>query len=143
MGQVARSAEASIDQANAVNAIQISGDLYAGEDLGPVAHCYIAAADGKVYEGQKDDGAGSPAADEKSRAHGVTARAVKQGEPLTLFREVRARYADSGVLTPGAPYYAGDGGLLDDAPTTGDPDGIAFAVSDTDIIFTGRRPTEG
>lgn len=49
MSAVTRSSTAGIDTATAMIAPQLTG-LYAGEDLGICAPCYIKASDGKVYQ---------------------------------------------------------------------------------------------
>lgn len=128
MALVTRSSDASIDAVTAQKAPQISG-LLAGEDLDMAAPCYIKASDGKVYM------TNATAANEAAKVYGFTPRAVKSGQPVTLFGlGTRFRYAASG-LTPGAPLYAGaTAGRLDTAATTGDAVGVAIAVDAYDIV---------
>ena len=126
MALVARNADAGIDMATASVAPQISG-LIAGEDLDLCAPVYIAAADGKVY---MSDGS---AANEAAGIDGFTARAVKQGQPVTMFGAgTRMGYGTG--LTPGAVYYiAATAGRLDTAATTGGLVPVAKAITSTDI----------
>lgn len=130
MALVARDAGASLDTVTAQKSPQLSGGLYAGQDLDPAAPCYI-EADGKVY---MFDGT---AANNKARLAGFTPRRTLQGEPVTLFGAgARFRYA-SGGLTPGSLLFgAATPGRLDTAATTGDATGIAQAINDTDIRVT-------
>jgi hypothetical protein len=101
----------------------------AGEDLAIAAPCYI-KSDGLVYE---SDGTSADAA---AAVHGFTARAVTEGQPVTLFGNgTRFRYGSS--LTPGAILYLGaTAGRLDTAATTGDDVGIALVVTATDIVVS-------
>ena len=119
-----------------------AGNLYAGEDLGAVAPCYIKASDGKVY---MSDGASS---NEAAKFHGFTARETLAGEPVTLFG-AGTRFKFSSGMTPGATLYIAasdvytDAGNLDTAATTGDSKGTAFAVSATDIVVCRTDPKNG
>lgn len=126
MAVVTRDSNASLDASTGMFAPQ-TPDLIAGEDLDPVAPCYI-AADGLVY---MSDGS---AADAEAGFDGFTARAVSSGQPVTLFGiGTRFRYAASG-LTPGAKLYiAATPGALDTAATVGDAGGVAKAINETDI----------
>lgn len=134
MTLLTRASTASIDTSTAQFAPQIP-DLIAGEDLAIAAPCYIKSSDGKVYMSN------GTAANEAAEFAGFTARAVLAGQPATLFGlGTRFRYAASG-LTPGDVYYIGaTAGRLDTAATTGDPMGVAVAVSATDIIVTRASP---
>lgn len=128
MALVTRSADASVDASTASVAPQISG-LIAGEDLDVAAPCYI-HTDGKAYM------CDATSADAKAVMAGFTPRAVKSGQPVTLYSG-GARFRYGSGLTPGAKYYlAATKGRLDDAPTTGDAAGVAQAVSATDIRVT-------
>ncbi len=126
MSLVTRSSSASIDTVTAMKAPQITG-LFAGEDLDIAAPCYIKSSDGKVYMSN------GTAATEPAETVGFSARAVKSGEPVTLFgKGVRFQYGSS--LTPGDVYYiAATKGRLDTAATTGDAVGVAQAITSTDI----------
>jgi len=129
MSLVTRDSAASMDLATGQIAPQVSG-LVAGEDLDVVAPCYIKSSDGKVYMSN------ATAANEAAEVIGFTARAVKSGQPVTLFgKGARFRYGSS--LTAGAKLYVGaTAGRLDDAPTTGDWEGVAEVVDSTDIRIT-------
>ena len=133
MALVARKAEPSLDASSAVQVPPISGNLYAGEDLDAASAVRI-DPDGTVY---MSNGA---AADANARVHGFINRAARSGEPVTIYPPgTRFGYSD-GNLTPGQPLYlAGTAGRLDDTATTGDPDGVAHAVNDSDIVFASRK----
>lgn len=134
MALVTRSTDASIDTSSALYAPQIAG-LYAGEDLDVAAPCYIKAGDGKVYMSN------ATAANEAAKCMGFTPRAVKTGQPVTLFG-VGARFKYGTGLTIGAPYYVGaTAGRLDTAQTVGDGIGVAYAVTATDIIVVRIMPS--
>lgn len=132
MALVTRSSDADLDTSTAVQVPQVTGNLYAGEDLDPVSPCRI-GDDGEVY---MSDGT---ADDENARVHGFVNRPAKEGQPVTLYPPgTRFRYGSG--LTPGDPLFLGaTAGRLDDAATTGDADGIAHVVSDTDIVFARRK----
>jgi len=127
MGLLTPVSNVGIDAVTAMYAPQITG-LVAGEDLLCAAPCFIKSSDGKVYL------ANGTAADEEAEVAGFTPRAVKSGEPVTLFgKGTRFRYAN-GTLTPGDIYYIGTTkGRLDTAATTGDAFGVAQAVTRSDI----------
>lgn len=126
MSLVTRSSNASMDASTGMYADQITG-LEAGEDLDIVAPCYIKSSDGKVYMSN------GTAATEPAEVVGFTPRAVKSGQPVTLFgKGTRFRYGTG--LTPGDKYYVGaTAGRLDTAATTGDAVGVAQAINSTDI----------
>lgn len=133
MALVTRSSKASIDASTAMYAPQLTG-LEAGEDLDIAAPCYIKSSDGKVYM------CNAIAADEAAEFAGFTPRAVKSGQPVTLFGlGARFRYGTS--LTPGDVYYMGaTAGRLDTAATTGDSLGLALAITSTDIVVIRSHP---
>lgn len=140
MTVLTRSDKASMD---ANQAVQVAaGNLYAGEDLDPVAPCYIKASDGKVY---MSDGA---AAAEAAKFVGFTPKSYLAGEPVTLFG-YGTRFKYGSGLTPGAIYYIAevdaytDAGLLDTAVTTGDTQGTAMAINATDIVVCRVSPNYG
>lgn len=129
MALLTRSTTASIDASTAMYAPQLTG-LYAGEDLDFAAPCYIKSSDGKVYMSN------GTAANEAAEFAGFTPRAVKSGEPVTLFG-LGSRFKYGSSLTPGDVYYIGaTKGRLDTAATTGDSMGVAVAVTSTDIVVT-------
>lgn len=105
--------------------------LIAGQALLAFAPCHI-ESDGLVYMSN------ATAANADAQVHGFTVRAVASGQPVTLHGwGLRCSYAAAGTFTPGAKLYLGaTDGRLDTAATTGDANGIAFCVTDTDIIFT-------
>lgn len=126
MALITRSANASMDVSTGQYAPQITG-LYAGEDLDVAAPCYIKTSDGKVYMSN------GTAANEAAETIGFTPRAVKNGQPVTLFgKGTRFNYGSG--LSPGDRYYIGaTAGRLDTAATTGDAKGVAQAITATDI----------
>lgn len=128
MTLITRSANASMS-ANQANQI-LAGNAYAGEALDVAAPCYIKSSDGKVYMSN------ATSANEAAEFIGFTARATAIDQPVTLFGfGSRFRYGSS--LTPGDVYYlAATAGRLDSAATTGDSQGVAVAVSSTDIVIT-------
>lgn len=127
MAVVERAADASLDASTGAFADQLSGNLHAGEDLPNVSPCRI-GTDGLVY---RSDGT---ADDADASFDGFTARAVKAGQPVTLYGAgARFRYAESGLAPGTLLYIAATAGELDDSPTTGDPDGVAKVVNATDI----------
>ena len=128
MALVTVASDASMDTGTAQFAPQLSGDLYAGEALLVAAPCHI-ESDGKVYMSN------ATAANADAVTLGFTPRATASGEPVTLFGiGTRFRYASG--MTPGDTLYLGaTDGRLDDAATTGDAEGIAIAVSATDIVI--------
>ena len=126
MSLVTRSSSASLDTVTAMKAPQITG-LYAGEDLDIAAPCYIKSSDGKVYMSN------GTAANEAAEVIGFSARAVKSGDPVTVFGK-GARFQYGSSLIPGDVYYVGaTKGRLDTAATTGDAVGVAQAITSTDI----------
>lgn len=128
MALVTRASDASIDASTAMVAPQITG-LIAGEDLDVAAPCYI-GSDGLVYM------CDATAADQKAVLAGFTPRAVKSGQPVTLY-SAGARFRYGTGLTPGAVLYLGaTAGRLDAAPTVGDAVGVAQVITPTDIRVT-------
>lgn len=126
MSLVTRAATAQMDVSTGQFAPQITG-LVAGEDLDAAAPCYIKSSDGKVYMSN------GTAANEAAEVVGFTPRAVKSGQPVTVFGKGTRFHYGSG-LTPGDKYYVGaTAGRLDTAATTGDAVGVAQAITATDI----------
>lgn len=129
MSLVTRASTASMDASTGMFAPQITG-LIAGADLDVAAPCYIKSSDGKVYMSN------GTAANEAAEFVGFTPRAVKSGQPVTLFG-AGARFSYGSSLTPGDVYYIGaTAGRIDTAATTGDTTGVAVAVTSTDIVVT-------
>lgn len=128
MALVTRASDGSIDAVSGAYAPQISG-LVAGEDLDHLAPCYIKSADGLVWM------CNATAANEASEMAGFTPRAVKAGQPVTLFGlGTRMRYGTG--LTPGNFFYlAATAGRLDTAATVGDNQGVAVVLTATDILI--------
>lgn len=128
MALVTRSAEASMDASTGMVAPQITG-LIAGADLDAASPCYI-HTDGTVRM------CNATADDALAILAGFTPRAVKSGQPCTLFG-AGARFKYGSGLTPGQVLYLGaTAGRLDDAPTTGDAFGVAQVITATDIRVT-------
>ncbi len=126
MSLVTRASTASMDASTGMFAPQITG-LVAGEDLDVAAPVYIKSSDGKVYMSN------GTAATEPAEVIGFTPRAVKAGQPVTVFGK-GARFSYGTGLTPGDKYYiAATAGRLDTATTTGDAVGVAQAITSTDI----------
>jgi hypothetical protein len=126
MALITRATTVSMDASTAMFAPQLTG-LIAGEDLLAGAPVYIKSSDGLVYMSN------GTAANEAAEIVGFTPRAVKSGQPLTVFgKGTRFNYATG--LTPGDKYYIGaTAGRLDTATTTGDSVGVAQAITSTDI----------
>lgn len=119
----------SIDPMSAQFAQQITG-LFAGEALGLCDVCYIKSADGLVY---KSD---ATAAAEAAEFHGISARAVAAGEPVTLFGPgTRLRYGSG--LTPGNTVFVGvvadAAGSMNTVAQVGDQNGFGLVITATDI----------
>jgi hypothetical protein len=132
MALLDRNTDASPDTSTAMFAPQISGELFAGEDLDIAAACRI-HTDGKVY---MSDGS---AADAEAKVDGFTPDAYKSGQPVTLYGP-GTRFGYGTDLTPGANYYlAATDGRLDTAATTGGTVVIARAVNTTDIVIMAKQ----
>lgn len=133
MALLARAADASVDASTAMFAEQVSG-LVAGEAIDACAACYIATADGKVYQ---SNGTSANAA---AKVDGFSAQAAAAGQGVTLLgRGTRMRYGTG--LTIAALYYLGTtAGRLDTATTTGGTVALAKAISATDVVVVNRVP---
>lgn len=126
MALITRASDASMDVSTGQLAPQITG-LLAGQDLDVAAPCHI-ESDGKVYM------ANATAANADAQVDGFTPRAVKSGQPVTLFGP-GTRFSYGSSLTPGAILYLGaTDGRLDGAATTGDATGVARVITTTDIV---------
>lgn len=131
MANLAKDSLAGLDTSQAMTAPHIAGDLIAGEALEACAPCYIKASDGKVYQSN------GTAANEAAKFDGITPKAYKIGQAVTLYGVgVRARYS-AGTLTPGTDLFIGTvAGSLADAATTGGVRAIARAINASDIRIT-------
>lgn len=127
MSTVAVVSDASLDASTAMYAPQKTG-FYAGEDLLPLAPCYIKSSDGNVYNSN------GTANNEAAEFAGIAARPAKAGEPITLYGlGTRFRYGSG--LTPGNVYYIDTtAGGYNTAPTVGDQIGTIQAISATDVV---------
>ena len=134
MALVTRASTAQMDVSTGQFAPPITG-LMAGEDLDAAAPCYITSADGKVWM------CDATAANEAAEVVGFTPRAVKAGQPVTLFGK-GTRFSYGSGLTPGDIYYLGaTAGRLDTVAQVGDAFGVAQAINSTDIrIINDRKP---
>lgn len=133
MALVTRSADAHFDTVSAVKTPQIPNlsGLVAGEDLDPMAPCYI-ASDGTV---KMSNGTAANAA---AAVHGFTGKSYATGEAVTLFLPGLVGYYsdDFGVIDPGSILYVGTTkGRLDTASTTGDTVGVALVLDENHILF--------
>jgi hypothetical protein len=127
MATITKVAQASGDTTHLQKVPQISGDFFAGEDLGAVVPCYIKASDGKVYQ------CNGTAANEAATFFGFTPRAVASGQPVTLYG-IGARFRYGTGLTIGAKLFiSATAGALDNAATTGGTVAIARVINATDI----------
>lgn len=135
MSLLTRSTNAGPDPVSLLYCPQIP-DLIAGEDLDVAAPCYIKSSDGKVYMSN------ATAVNEAAEFAGFTARAAKSGQPVTLVG-LGARFQYGSSLTPGSVYYIGaTAGRLDTAQTVGDTEGVAVAITSTDIMITRQHPLD-
>lgn len=136
MANLAKDSLAGIDTSQAIVSAHIAGDVLAGENLDAMSPCYIKAADGKAYMSN------GTAANEAAKFDGITAKAYKTGQAVTLFGAgVRGRYS-AGTLSPGADLFIGTvAGQLADAATTGGLRPIARAINATDIRVTKYSDT--
>lgn len=79
-------------------------------------------------------------ADAGALVWGFAARDARAGEALTLYHDVE--FGGYAQLTPGTPYYVGAGpaglGILDDTPTTGGTEPVAWAVT-AERIYVIRK----
>ena len=140
MALVARSPQADVDAVTAIEAgnkvPRLPGDpLKAGEDLDPVAPCYINSSDGKLYmtNGTADD--------EAAEVIGFTPMAYSAGEPVTLFRDNTIfHYSDdfsADGVSPGDVLYPGaTAGRLDTAASVGGIVPCAVVMSNEHIMVT-------
>jgi len=120
-------AQGGLETIQAMFVPQLSGNLFAGEDLRAVAPCYQ-AADGMFYE------CVGAANDEKAVISGWTGKLYKAGETITLYGLGAIFHFSNAALTPGQLVYMGAAaGDLDDAQQTGHPGAIAQAFTANEI----------
>lgn len=133
MALLTRIAQASGDTTHLIKVPQISGDEYAGEDLDPVAACYKKASDGLWYMSN------GTAVNEAARCMGFTARAVKAGQPVTIYRNGARFGYGSGMAIGTLLFVAATPGRLDTAATTGGLVAVAEVITPTDIQVIAMR----
>lgn len=108
--------------------------LYAGEDIAAGDVCYI-NADATIMRSsgvQVDPLNPTDSELAAARAYGIALTSAAAGEAITISRNINLRYGTG--LTPGARLYVGeDPGSLDDGPTDGGTEPVAFVLHD------GRR----
>lgn len=103
-----------------------------GEDVEACTPLRIDPADGMLY---KADGAALAT----TEFMGISPRAGVASEPMTVFG-VGTVFSYSGTksagtLTPGNRYYVSDtAGEIDDAATTGDPNGVFRAINTHELM---------
>lgn len=127
MAEITKNGRPSLSTITPDASTRISGDLFAGEDLGAGDACYIKTTDGKVY---RSNGSAVAAA---AKVRGWTATSAKQGQATTLYTGVNFAYGSG--LTPGTSFYlsgTNPGGIAD-AASTGGTGEIAFAIDSTRI----------
>jgi hypothetical protein len=123
MALVTVSSVAKVDASSAQFAPQISGDVLAGEDLFAGAACYIKSTDGRAYLSN------GTAANEAAKFDGMTPRAVKAGQSITLYGPGTKFEYTSGA-TIGTDLYVGTtAGRLDTAATTGGTSAIGRMIT--------------
>lgn len=127
MALIVRRARPNYDGSQLLTSPQVTGSLYAAEDLPAACPCYI-DTDLKAH---KSSGAAN---DKKARVDGLTFTDHKAGEAITLHGVGnRIRYSD-GLLTPGADIYlSATAGELEDAPTPGSPLPLARAINTNEL----------
>jgi hypothetical protein len=123
MALVTKSSVVKVDASSAQFAPQISGDVFAGEDLAAGDACYIKQSDGLVYRSN------GTAATEPASFDGMTPKAYLSGAAVTLYGPgTKFEYATG--MTPGIRLYLGaTAGRLDTGATTGDATGVAETIT--------------
>ena len=109
--------------------------LLAGEALGAFDAVYIKQSDGKVY---KSTGAAANAA---AKVRGYAAGPTAIGEAVTIYKNIRVRYAtDLSALIGANVFLSGTvAGGLADAASTGGTAAIGFVVDKTRIHLHGSN----
>lgn len=133
MALLTRIASAGGDTTHLIKVPQISGDEYAGADLDVCAVCYKKASDGLWYMSN------GTAVNEAARGFGFTARAVKAGNPVTIYRLGARLGYGSGMTIGTLLFVAATDGRLDTAATTGGLVAIAEVITPTDIQVIAMR----
>ena len=113
------------------NGADVLAGRIAGEDLSAFDAVHI-KADGLVW---KSTGA---AANASAKVRGYAAKAVKAGQAITVYKNVRVEYGSA--MTPGTDVYlSATAGTLSDVPTTGGTAPIGFVVDATRVqLFESR-----
>ncbi len=76
------------------------------------------------------------AEDIASAVHGICPRAALINEPVAIYGVgTRFQWDSTGSLVPGAQYFLGATGGVDDTTTAGDEGGIFIAVSTKDLVL--------
>ena len=127
MAEIQKTGLPSISTVLPDDANRISGDIFAGENLGACDACYINPADGKVY---RSNGAAVNAA---AKVRGFSATTAKAGQATSLYHGVNFAYGTG--LVPGTSLYVSAAvlGGLTDTPTAGGTGEVAFVVDSTRI----------
>ena len=127
MSEIVKAGLPSISTVLPNDSNRISGDIFAGENIGACDACYISSTDGKVY---RSNGAAVAAA---AKVRGFTATASKTGQAISLYHGVNFAYGTA--LTPGTSLYVSAAvlGGLTDTPTTGGTGEVAFVIDSTRI----------
>lgn len=134
MALVDRGSLVRLEATSAQHASQIPGSLLtAGAAIAAGAPCYIATADGLVYE------ADGTAADNLAEVSGFAAAAYATGEKVTLWGPGSIfEYDEAGGMTAGDRFFlAATAGRLDDTATTGGTTAIATAIDTRRIRVHG------
>lgn len=106
--------------------------LVAGESIAIGEACYI-KSDGTVWRSL------GSAADAAAKVRGFTAVDVDAGDPCPLFYDVVLRYS-SGMTAGTDLYLSGtNAGWLDDAPSTGGIEPVAYVLNGSDIAIMRSR----
>lgn len=123
MANITLSPSASGDTNSNMFADQIP-DFQAAEDIEAYMPVYIdfsVTTDRKV----KKAAAATP-------VHGVAARKVRTGQPVTIFG-LGARFHASDTTLTSTVYYAGPGGAISDTATTVDAEGMFIRANNNDL----------
>ena len=127
MAEIAKAGIPSLSTILPNDSNRISGDIFAGENLGACDACYINPADGKAY---RSNGVAIAAA---AKVRGFCATSAKTGQATSLYSGVNFAYGTG--LTPGTSLYVSAAvlGGLTDTPTTGGTGEVAFVIDSTRI----------
>lgn len=126
---VVASSNPGADNINAQKTAKVEGFVGSGETLPALSAGYF-QADGSIALSL------GAAANAAGAVHGVCLRTAETGEPVTLYGAGTVfQWTDAGSLTPGAQYFLGAAGGVDDAATLGDSTGVFVAISNTDLML--------